>query len=275
MEITVENIMNKKFLKRLNQTSLTVLAGLFLSSAAQADALLEYRSVPADDNGMHRIMIKGGKLRMDMGSGDWLLFDQNQAVLNFIDADRKSYTVFDQEMVEKLGGTIDRAKAEMDKALAQMPAAQREQMRRMMESTMKQMMGGEEKMNIEIRHTGKDDQVSGIRCKITEAWRGNERITQMCLADAGDLDIAPRDAAVFAGWAEHTQETMQKLADHAQGMVPFEPPAISQIGDGLPVMTLDQNGHRSELSQHNNNGLDDDLFVIPANYERQSIDIDF
>ncbi|GAB4200519.1 MAG: hypothetical protein Tsb002_36670 [Wenzhouxiangellaceae bacterium] len=243
------------------------------SLTAQADTTLEFQGT--GDQNFDRLLISNGLLRMDTGDGNWLLFDSNAQHMTYVDDSDRSYMVMDQAMFDKLGNTIDKARAELDAALAQMPPAQREQMRAMMESTMKGMLGGGEKISVELRETGASREVAGVDCRMVETWQGNKRLNQVCLANAADLKVAAGDARVFSAWAEFTEDMVQQMADRAQGLVPFEAPSFAAFSDGLPVLVIDEDGDKVMLNAQHQEAIDASLFTIPDNYSRESIDVDF
>lgn len=246
-----------------------------LTTPAQADTELTYSNSSSTDAQMESLLIKDGQLRMNLSGGDWMLYRQGEAALIFVDTDERQYTVMDQAMLDQVGGAIAQAKAELDAALAQMPPSQREQMRKIMESSMGQLTGGQQGLSFSIRETGQTQQINGVKCREVEALRGGQYFARSCLAKADDLNVSASDARVFGAWAEFTQGMMEKLAAQADGLIPFEAPNFGVFAQGLPVQNIDQDGERTELQSYRNDSLENSLFQIPSDYQRQSLDADF
>lgn len=245
------------------------------SGPAQADTELTYSNSSSADAQMESLLIKDGQLRMNLSGGDWMLYRQGEAALIFVDTDKRQYTVMDQAMLDQVGGAIAQAKAELDAALAQMPPSQREQMRKIMESSMGQLSGGEQGLSFSLRETGQTQQINGVKCREVEALRGGQHFARSCLAKAADLNVSASDARVFSAWAEFTQGMMEKLAAQADGLIPFEAPNFGAFAQGLPIQNIDQDGERTELQSYRSDSLETSLFQIPSDYRRQSLDADF
>ena len=254
--------------------NLAILMGsaLFCANTVQADVAIDYDS---SDQGMRRLAIHDGKLRVDTDDDSWLLFNSGEDAMYFIDDQEQSYTVFNQATIEKLGATMNRAKAELDAAMAELPPAQREQMRKMMGDAMSQMLGEKKSIEISVQETNRTDTVAGVQCRIVEAHRNGQRFHQVCLAAAKELGADRADSRVFGEWTEFTQTMMEAVAEQSQGLIPFEAPSFHSVGSGLPILSIDEDGQRQQMIKHSNQALDGSAFTIPSHYKEERIETDF
>lgn len=247
---------------------------LMLTNHAQADVMIDY-DAQASSGGMHRLAIKGQQLRVDADDDTWILFNSNEQAMYIVDDSDRSYIKFDEALIEKLGQTMNRAKAELDAALADLPPAQRKQMQEMMAGAMASMLGGKDSIKFSVEETSRTDSVEGIDCRIVMAFKNDQPFNEVCLAEASDLGASSADAKVFRKWTQFTQGMMEQMAEQSQGLIPLQAPSFYIEGLGLPILSKDEDGLRAQLKSYRNDDIAASLFTIPKNYSEDNIDVEF
>ncbi|MGV6852990.1 MAG: DUF4412 domain-containing protein [bacterium] len=230
------------------------------STTCIADTLIKFKDSSQPQSAMY---IKNGRLSMSSDKNNQVIFDSTKQQFMMIDHKKKSYMVFTQADLEKLGDVVNSAMAQLDAQLAQMPPAQREQMKRMMQSQMGAMMPKKDKPM--IVHTGKHKKVAGYDCEVVTVELGRVSKGESCVADANDLGIPADDMRAFAGLQEFSKSMMEKLPDMGQdfgltSMNPREFPVSYRHGKT-----------RGELQSISTDTVDEKYFTVPSGYKKQEM----
>ena len=259
----------------LNHTK-WVLAALFLTIGlnAQADSTVVFADAGGGQSkASGKVEISNGRIRSSSpGDGSaYMIFDAGANHFTMIDVDRKTYMVFDQEQIQELVSMQKRAMEQMEASLANLPAAQREQMRKMMSG----MMGGG-KTGAKARphryvRSGKTETVAGYDCEVLEVYVGEDRIAEQCVVGQEQLGIPADDY--------NTMKAMQEFIVELVSQFPVVDEQIMEYGepghDEIPVryshyskMTGTTSG---ELRSINLETIDASRFEIPKGYKQQKM----
>lgn len=245
----------------------------FLTGLAAGDVKVSYE-VEGQGDGLESILIRDGWIRMDQaGESQWTLFDSSEQVMYMIDDKRREYYRFDSEtlsMFDDIGSMIDR---QMEEALANVPPAQREQMRQMMQGM---MSGAMEQARASIpeqtvRQTGETRTVSGYRCEVAEILIDGSRVMETCGVAAEELRLPAADLATVQALQQFAAELAAKVEQLlGEGFM-----ELGELGlDQFPIETRhydDEQVTVTRLAEVDTGALEPALFRIPDGYQRQEI----
>ena len=260
-------------------------AGLILglgSTAVLADATLRFTETHADAGST--LMIREGKVRLEEREADgsmiYSLFDRELRTLTMIMDEERSYA---ELTVAALEAQADQVREMQEGFLRQM----REQMetmppeqRAMMEQQMRQMgidpamLSGHDTpvpdlSSLETRPTGERRTVGGVTCQGMDVHLGGELTNELCVAQPGDVGLSDADFNTLRDLFEF----MQSLSEVAMAMGgPFAADMGAEmlpVLDGVPVLVRNLgDGSEVRLQSVATDRLSDDLFLIPADYQR-------
>lgn len=240
--------------------SVVLAAGVF---QAQADVVLEYQQGQSS----HRIVVAGEKVRMDSPKGDgYMIYDAAKSAMYMVTPRRKEYMVMDAQAMEKMSGMMNAAMQQMEAQLAQLPPAQREQMRQMMGG----MMGMQKKpVQVEMNATGEQGRGKLGRCEWYQMKVNGKPVQTACLADADAVGVPADDLAALQGMFAFLKEMLSKVP-----MIKAEDMAVGVFDeDKLPIIHRNRMGQNDgELVKVSQGEVDAGLFVIPAGYRQRTMD---
>ena len=241
-----------------------------MSTALFADTRLTIQHTePAKQSRIQTIMVTSGKVRMEQGTDDdtLLLYDQANNSFFAIQPNDKSYMEFDPE---KAGEMMDQASqmqqqmmAQLQESLKDMPEEQREQMMKMMNRSGQTMPGlspvPEEPVRYEPR--GGSDSTGGFVCKWIEAYQGERKVRELCLADASSMGMPAGDKDTIMAM----QSSMKALTKRLGSAGMFQ----DTMPDGFPVHVrhFGSNGQvtsEQQVQDVSHDKLDASLFEIPG-----------
>src|SRR5690606_15890617 len=155
-----------------------VAATLLACTALNAGVIFTMEDTDASDKAakprLTTVKAQDAKVKVEtqgLGSAvSTMIFDGDSGQMMMIDPKKRTYTVIDNEAIEKIAASMRQAQAQMEAALAQVPPAQREQMKKMMGGS---MLGGspEKAPEVSVKHTGdrKSTRLSSSHVKISYA----------------------------------------------------------------------------------------------------------
>ncbi len=237
------------------------------AGAALADATLTYQS---PRTGSSTVMIHNGMVRMTTpqpggGGSSVSIFDSHKGRFIVLDEARRSYIAMDKatisEQAKRMKEMQAQMMAQMRERMKDMPAEQRQ----MMEQQMAQFEEGRSRPmpKVEIRKTGKTEVVNGFRCTVYQSYIDGKPASEACVADPKSLGLSPQDYQAI-------KDMFAFMADMAQtvsGSQGRTPQGFEEV-PGLPVRTRAPGGETMELKRVETRPLDDQLFRIPAGYQK-------
>jgi hypothetical protein len=241
---------------------------LLITTAAMADTTLVF----VDGENIGTVQIKDGLLRASekKNSHDYMLFDSKSKSMTVIDHKNKKYTRIDETDLKQLGGMVSEMQKQLEAQLKNLPPEQQAQMRQMMESMMPSGMGKENQtMRSEV--TSQTSKVGDWACKIINIFKGDEKVSRICVADYKSLNIPEQDYQVIkelmvfvAGISESfpmVERASFASADLGKGMLPVTVESLQQSG----------NERSMTLSMVDTKSLDKSLFTVPADYTEEDM----
>ena len=205
--------------------TLIVALGCAFSLSAHADTTVIFNT----DNQTSAMKIADGKIMMEVAGGREdarMLFDANQDGFIVINDSDKSYMKFDEQTLEKLTGLQNQMMQQMEAQLAQVPAAQREQMKQMMKNMAGPMFS--EPAERSTKYTG-SDAVAGYDCRIKEIYADGDLKARQCVVGLGELDIPGEDQKTLIGMQTYLMDLLAKMPMVAESMMEFGDPAAEEM----------------------------------------------
>lgn len=251
-----------------------LLAGLALP--ALADVHMQYE-VSGDSQAVSDIMIANGKLRINQhDSENWTLFDSVRSEMVIVDAGKREYLVLDQATIEQLTNVTAMVEQKMEEALEDVPPAQREQMRSMMEGMMSNAME-QAKANIPeqtVKRTGQSRTVAGYDCTVVEILLDGVKSMETCGADPRTVDLPRVDLQTMRAMQTFAQDIAARTESIlGEGLINLGDLSL----DDFPIETVHfEDGSeraRSTLAGIDDDSLDAELFEIPGDYKQQEIEL--
>ncbi|MCX7545272.1 hypothetical protein [Marinicella gelatinilytica] len=237
-------------------------AGTMFAGVAVADTTLIY----GDDKGQEttRMMLTADvvKVTTNADANADVIFDGNKTEFVVINHDEKSFMVFGEKEIEALSDVSAMMDRMIEKQMANIPEAQREQMRGMMESMIKSQMP-EQKAAPTYQKSGATKEYNGYSCDVVEKTVAGKTTGDFCVTDYGKLDVAPGEYAVIAKF----MKIAEKMASQFGQDTSMNFDAIGQV---LPVYFKDA-GQTGILMDVNNDKLDAALLTVPEGYKQQSL----
>lgn len=251
------------------QTVLGV-ALLAAAAAAGADTTIHTTNQFGGDTSQDAIKIAHGKMRVDSGSGGgFMIFDSAQRTVTIVQPAEQSYTVMTEENLKSMGNAVQQAMKQIESQLANMPPAQREQMRKMMEQQMGGMMGGQgPAAKPEIVQTGETKTVAGYECRVVRIMVQGASKGSACMTDYANLGIPAEDRKTIEAMTEFSMALTEQFGD----MMPAHMQAMA--AQGYPVeydSTVGGTAISGSLESVETGALDAGLFQVPEGYTQKSM----
>jgi len=255
-------------MKKIQHQVACALAVIFSWGSAWADTTLVFTG----QEGMNRIYLTPSALRMDVSGKDGqqaMIYDGSRNEFIIIVPKDKQYIVMTEKDMQAIGDLRNQMMQQMEAQLADVPPAQREQMRQMMMGMMKGKMGNTSQAEPTIRYveTGETGKAMGHTCHIFETRVNGGYQGDVCVAPVKELGIPANEYANYAHMLQFMQKMVKAAGVDSGGMLAGLPK------DAMPLWYEDR-GTRHELKEISHKPLDKALFLPPAGYKRQSTGLD-
>jgi hypothetical protein len=224
-------------------------------------------------NGMTRtnqIQIEKSRLRAenDTARGKQIIvFDGAAQVLRTINPDAKTYNEMTKADVDRLGGQMQDAMAQMQEQMKNMPPESRKRMEAMMAG---RGAAAGSTAPTEYKKVG-TDKVGKWSCDKYEGTRNGEKVSELCTVPPASLGFTLGDFDVTRQMAEFFSKLVPQGADQMFRVGSSAPNGFS----GLPVRTvIFRNGapsFTSEITDVSRQNFPDSLFAVPAGYTKRDM----
>lgn len=241
-----------------------------LSISSSADSRMEFNSNldPQPDI----LMVKDNKVRMESASSfgrNVSIFDNTKKIFMILNVAQSSYVEMDQATIKaqasKAKLLLEQASKQMQEQLKHMPPEQQQQMRQRIQNLGISLDAEPPPADVEIKRSGKSQQISGITCDVYEAYVKTEKTGEACVANQQALDIHVADYDALTDMFNFMQEMSQQIGQHSQSGLGANP--FDQV-NGLPIHMNGEQGNSMKLLSISKDALSDDLFQVPANYQK-------
>lgn len=222
---------------------------LFVGFNSYADVVFEIDQKEADSQSSNLIdgKVKNNDLRMDFYENGTelegsMIYRGDKKEIVIINHEDKTYMIMDEAMMNRIAGMMAQAMSQMEAAMKDMPADQREKMKEMMKSKMPGM-GGEEYVEPVLKEVG-SGKVNGISCTKYDVYRGDEKIRQHCVANWNSVEGGEEMMTVMLQMADFMDQMTKAFSSSGSPMgsqVQFERSVFDQLRklNGLPVETIE------------------------------------
>jgi hypothetical protein len=228
------------------------------------------------------IAIEGTNLRMSVQGGGpdqtgEMIFRGDRREMTVLDHQRRTFMVMDEETVRSLGTQMAAAMEQMQEALANVPAAQREMMEQMLRERMPAASAPPPMP--EVRRTNERADHGGF-ATVKHEVLVNGRLTQeLWVTDWDNVEGHEEARPAFEAMADFSKELLEALADGPMGNLAN----LNENGyeymkdlDGFPVLTrnLGENGaveSESVLRSSRRETFEAAHFEPPAGYTEQTM----
>ena len=254
-------------------TTLSILL-LLPSAASVADTRLSIQNTESGEQPqIQAVLVTKGKVRMEQGGDDdtlLLYFEDNNTFYAVQPAD-KSYMEFDPEkaaaMMDQASQMQQRMMAQLQERMKDLPAEQREQMMEMMKHS-GQAMPGEPEEPVRYEQRSGSHTVGGFSCSWVDAYQGERKVRELCLADPASMGMASADKNTMMAM----QTSMMALAKRLGSAGMFQ----DNMPDGFPVHVrhFDSSGQvasEQRVQQVSKSALDASLFEVPPGYQKREL----
>ena len=210
----------------------------------------------------NQIQIERTRMRAETGGGDRaqvVVFDATAQVVRMISPARKTYRELTKADIDRLGGQMAGARAQMQN----LPPEQRERIEAMMRG---RGVAGAALAKIEYRKSG-TDKVGKWTCDKYDGYRGDQKVSELCTVNpavlgltAADFDISKQAAKFFAQSAPQDADQMFSIGGTEQGF------------SGIPVrsvVSVGQNQITTEVTDVSRKTFSDDSYAVPAGFQKQ------
>jgi hypothetical protein len=235
--------------------------------AAAADGvLIVQKHTSGGATNTNEIQIERTRMRAETGGGDRaqvVVFDATAQVVRMINPARKTYTELTKADIDRLGGQVAGARAQMQDQMKNLPPEQRERIEAMMRG---RGVAGAALAKTEYRKSG-TDKVGKWTCDKYDGYRGDQKVSELCTVNpavlgltAADFDISKQAAKFFQQLAPQNADQMFSIGGADQGF------------SGIPVrsiVTVGQNQITTEVTDVSRKTFADGSYAVPAGFQKQ------
>ncbi len=249
----------------------TVACGMSAALQAADGVLIVSKTTIGTTVRTSQLQIERSRMRTEMndpsGASQTVVFDGTKHVMYMINGERKTYSELTQADVDRLGGQMQDAMAQMNAAMANMTPAQRAQMDAMMASAGRGIaaMAGTPATTV-YKKTG-TDRVGRWTCDKYEGYQGTTKTNEVCTVNPSALGFSDADFAVTREMAEFFSKLIPQGAAQLIRLGRMEEQGYA----GFPVRQVSISGGQTttvELSEVSKQTFPDSTFAVPADYQK-------
>jgi hypothetical protein len=274
--------------KKKTNRCLCLFAGTLLPAVLNAGWVYEMEKTEGSAKGEPetiRMYVQGDQFAVEDPGGHSMIYDRASHSMKVVDHGKKSYTVIDKAMIERMNQRLDEAMAQYQQALEKVPAAQRGMMERMMKERMPHLADAEKKADREtsIRNAGEAKTIGGYRAMLSEYFVDGEKKGEFWTVPWDKLEGSEEVAAAFKDFSGFMDGMMKALSRGPAGnFIDAGGGAqnlLRQIGEleGFPVLTrtFGQPGNllnETVLKGVESRDIEGKTFRVPDGYKRNTLD---
>jgi Domain of unknown function (DUF4412) len=254
----------------------TLVAVICLSAwplLAADGVLIVEKTTTAGKTQTSQVQIEKDRMRADTigaaGEKQAIIFDGIKQVMSMINYDRKVYNEMTQADVDRMGGQMTAAMAQMQEQMKSMPPAQRAQIEAMMRGRGAAGMGAAQAPKTEYKKVG-TDKAGRWTCDKYEGHQGTQKVSEVCTVEPAALGFALADFAVTKQLAEFFKKLSPQSADSVFAIGTPEAQGFS----GVPVRRITfRNGQpqtTTELTDVTRQAFAASTFAVPAGFQKEA-----
>ena len=260
---------------RFTHTAVALSAAVVLSApvAGAADGVLIAQKT-TDAGGTvitNQVQIEKTRMRAETaanGRRQTMIFDGTAQVMRTIDDEAKTYSEMSKADIDRLGGQMSGAMAQMQEQMKNMPPEARARMEEMMKGRGMSMGGAA--APTEYKKVG-TDKVGKWTCDKYEGTRSGEKVAEVCTVAPTALGFAASDFEVTKQMAEFFAKLVPQGAEQMFRIGADTPNSFA----GVPVRTITfRNGApagTTEITDVTRQNFPDSTFAVPAGYQKRDM----
>jgi len=250
------------------------LAALSLTASpllAADGILIVQKTTTASGSETHNVQIEPNRVRAETagrgGGTQGIIFDGTKQTLYIVDDGRKAYSEMTKEDVDRVGGQMSAAMAQMQEQMKNLPPEQRARVEAMMRGR-GAMPGAGAAPKTTYKKTGTDT-VGKWTCDKYAGYQDDKQVSEVCTVDPKALGFTAADFEVTKQLAEFFGKLMPQGADRIFAIGSPEQQGYS----GVPVRHVTINGDQrttSELVDVKRQSFPASTFEVPAGYTKEA-----
>lgn len=192
-------------------------------------------------------------------------FQRGSDTLTVVDYKDKSYMPMEKESIKN---SMDSVMQQMEAQLANVPEAQREMVRKMMQDRMPAMQDQKAAPDVSVRRTSERGEAAGFSCQMTDMIVDGTVAYKICTASAKSTGVPEEDLAAM----HDAMDTVRALAESMpggrnSGMGEVD---MRKLG-GVPIIFNDlKRNDTNKVTSISTDGLDP--IVIPADFKQRRLE---
>ena len=223
-----------------------------------------------------RMLFSKGLMKMSTSDENEMIFNAAAKNMTIISHNDKSYIVMDQNTGSAIKTEMEKA---MEQALAQVPPEQRAMVENMMKQRMASMGAPQvpevETSQTEMRKTSRSETVNGYDCTFYEAYNGDQKEGELCVASWSELDASDNIQNSFKSMSEFMEGFLDQFKQFAPNQMDNNPFTYMKEIGGFPVLSTQYSDgeptYQSTLSSITEQDIEDSAFQPPEGYKLQNM----
>lgn len=266
-------------------TQFIVFCSIATTAAIQAeDVAVHVDSEMHEDKGVEEtataVYISGEDVKVETeNNSGYFIFKGGENLVWFVDEEKETYTEVDEELIANLKSYLEK----MRKRLEQLPAAQRQMAKSMMQQQMDRLKVSleEEENDLEYNLTDQKKDINDYPCRELEILKDSVKTGDIWFTDWDNIEYQQELKSAYTAMLEFLN-SVRSIVDESllnnYGQMPFVRCDVSEEMEGMPVSAIhyDDNGNvvnKSRLQKIEAVDLADDTFLPPEGYEREKPEI--
>jgi hypothetical protein len=251
----------------------------FFSLPSLAGDLLTFKKLEKDP-GFVRVYLEPARLKVDISEDGQtiqssLLYRKDKQEATFVSHEKKQYTVFDKESMEKMAARMNSAMGAMKDAMARMP----EGMQKMIKEKMGAAGGEAKNEPVLVRKVGSGEKVGKWSATRFEVVHGKKVVSDAWTVPFREVGVDQANFAVLKAMSEAFADLGKEFSRMVPGAEAGQVPLAQLQGlrkiEGFPVKAVNKNaGKKGErgflLENAEKKSLSSSELAVPTGYEEKS-----
>lgn len=224
------------------------------------------------------ILMKDGKLALQNANGSTDgFYDSGLDVVFAVDHTSKSYYEIDRALATKVGQQLNSVMTTMnqqiEKAMAGMTEAQKQQFKAMMPDVMTRKPAPKP-AQVSIRKTSKTNKVAGVGCAITEVLEAQKPAHQLCIASSRAAGVSDQEMQALKKLGQFAAELASLMSLGGQQQNQINPASIASAFNqlqGIPMAMNSRDGHSGYITAIKHDSVNNTVFSIPKGYQKEDV----
>lgn len=220
-----------------------------------------------------QVQIDGSRMRVDSvgaaGEKQSIIFDGAKQVMWIVNLDKKTYSEMTKADVDRIGGQVAGAMAQMQEQLKNMPPEQRAMVEKMMQGRGGMPAMGAPPPEKTVYRPAGNDKAGKWACSKYEGYQNDKKTAEVCTVGPETLGFAVSDFDV----TRQLGEFLGKLMPQNAGRVFSVGKAEEQGFSGVPVRRMFSTGQGQtvvELTDASRQSIPASTFDVPAGFQKEA-----